>query len=382
MKSRLLPAAACCGLALLSARSATPVKPFSSGEIRLEPSWTRLADPEGKIDEELKTESAESAEFSPDGTLIAAGSKGVLRGESRHGQRVSLWRVADGEMVWERPRAEEVEAVSFSADGKLIAAGGEDKLVEILNASDGSLVTSLNTDAAVDALRFSPDGSILAVGTEAQQIVLYRANDWSHLSTTRHGGTGNNAVNQIDWTSDGSVLASAGTNGEVKIWNVNTERDGAQLSTATLELLHTASVGATVKSIRISPDDRLLAVGAGEGKGVLVYELSTAKRITTIPATAWTHECVEFHPDGGYLLTGGNEGENNAQPQQLKVFPANNGQGAIRIYQIPSKDSGEFKLVHTQPTFRQEYLSFTKDGKKLVTSHEDGSIRLWTVHRK
>lgn len=382
MKSRLLPAAACCGLALLSARSATPLKAFSSGEIRLEPSWTRLADPEGKIDKELKTESAESAEFSPDGSLIAAGSKGVMRGARRIGQRVSLWRVADGEMIWERPRADEVEGVSFSADGKFIAAGGEDKLVEILNTSDGSLVTSLETGAAVDGLRFSPDGSILAVGTEAQEIVLYRTSDWSHLSTTRHGGSGSNAVNQVDWTNDGTVLTSAGTNGEIKIWKVSTQRDGIAVCSATLGILHTLPVGASVKSVRISPDDRLLAAGARDGKGVVVHELATGRKIATIPATAWTHECVEFTPDGRHLFTGGNEGENEGRPNQLKAFPPNDGQGAIRIYQVPSEDSGEFSLVHTQPCFRQEYLSFTKDGKKLVTSHEDGSIRLWTVHGK
>ena len=65
---------------LVSALSAQQIVP------ELIPVWTRLGDTTGAVDEEHDIASVESAEFSPDGTLIASGAK-------RDGS-VRVWRVA------------------------------------------------------------------------------------------------------------------------------------------------------------------------------------------------------------------------------------------------------------------------------------------------
>lgn len=349
------------------------------GPLKLESVWVRLADTEGKADQDPTTESAESAEFSPDEKFIASGSKGVDRNGTRRGQRVSVWRVEDGSLVWERPRANEVEAVSFSRDGKFIAAGGEDFVTEILDATNGRLVTSLRTTASIDGLRFSRDGKLLAVGTEAQLILLYRTTDWKLLASIRHGGSGTNAVNQIDFTSDDRILVSAGTNAQVKVWEVKRTESGGEITAVALELRRTLAHKATVKSVRISPDDRLVASGSGEGNGTLVHELATGRQVAHIAATAWTQECLEWTPDGRFLVTGGSEGNGRGSAEQLRRFPANGGFGSIRFYRVPAELGKPFELAHAHKTFRQEYYDFTKDGRLLVSSHEDGTIRLWRV---
>ena len=358
--------------------------PWVHAQIALEPVWTRVGDSQGAPGQENGTASVESAEFSPDGTLVVAGSKGRATSAGRQGQRVTLWRVSDGALLWSRPRADEVEAVAFSPDGRLVAAGGEDRRVELLRVrgADGAvlavpqLVATLEHDAAVDGLRFSPDGRLLATGAEDQRVRLWRTADGVRLDTEVHGGSGTNAVNQLDFTDDGQYLVTAGSNAQVRLWKVSrTEGSGGQVLDAGLSPVWSRSHGGSAKSVRFSPDDALIASGAGSGAGVKVWNFGGAL-VKEIAATGWIMETVAWTTDGRYLLTGGNEGEDDDDNGPFTCSTCG-GFGNIRAY---DRQNG-FALALTQPTFRQEYLDVSADGSRLISSHEDGTLRLWTVTR-
>ena len=357
--------------------------PAAQAQIDLDLVWTRVGDAQGAAGEERGTASVESAEFSPDGTLIVAGSKGRATGSGRQGQQVTLWRASDGARLWSRPRADEVEAVAFSPDGALVAAGGEDRIVELLRVrrADGSvlgspeLVATLQHDAAVDGLRFSPDGRLLATGAEDQRVRLWRTSDGVRLDTEVHGGSGTNAVNQMDFTSDGGHLVTAGSNGQVRLWSVSVSEGGGAVQDVSLSPVWSRSHGGSVKSVRFSPDGTLVAAGAGSGAGVRVWSFGGALA-EQIGATGWIMEAVAWTPDGRYLFTGGNEGEDDDDNGPFTCSTCG-GFGNIRAY---DRQNG-FALALTQPTFRQEYLDFDADGSRLVSSHEDGTLRLWTVTR-
>jgi len=95
-------------------------KPIST--LNLVPVWTRVGDSQGVVDEEHDIASVESAEFSPDGTLIASGAK--------KGREVRVWDTATGAMLWEQKHDQEVEVVAFTRDGRYLATGGENIKVE------------------------------------------------------------------------------------------------------------------------------------------------------------------------------------------------------------------------------------------------------------
>jgi WD40 repeat protein len=358
-------------LLLLALLAAAPPAACAQ-DVKLTPVWVRVADAAGAENKDNETASVETAEFSPDGRLVVSGSKGVMRPGGRVGQAVKLWRVAGGKLLWERPRADELEAVAFTRDGRFVAAGGEDNRCEILSVKDGSVVATLEHPASIDGLRFTPDGKFLLTGCEDQHARIWRTSDWKLMHTIKHGGTGDYAINSIDFTRDGKFLVTGGTNGEAKIWHFDA-------ATGDMKLARTIPhPGHSVKSARISPDGKLLAAGLNRNGGVKVYDFADGRQVAalkfTLPPAAKegvTMEAVEWTPDGKYLVTGGSEGKDTGG--------AKDGYGFIRFYRTADLLAGKSEPAHVEEVFRQEYIHFTRDGKLMLTGHEDGTVRVWRV---
>ena len=340
--------------------------------------WVRVGDTEGAIDQERGIASIESAEFSPEGTLIASAAK--------HAGDVRVWTV-EGEQRWqqfhENDPDDEVEVVAWTRDGQYVLSGGEDHRVRVWRAADGTPVQTLDHIASIDGMRFSHSGDLLATGDEAGQVNIWDTSDpdpanWpaTPLHTITHGpdqdrpdgGTGHSDINSIDWTADDQFIFTAGRNAEVRRWEVARMGDADQG-------LRQAYLGFSdsIKSTRLSPDGTLVAAGGQRSPdgAVRVWNVETGALIKVLHfPQAQKIEAVEFTPDGRFLFAGGNEGKDG-----LTGYPGNGGIGAIRAYDI----ANDFALVLEQPVFRQEYFDFNGDGSLLVSSHEDGTLRLWQV---
>lgn len=352
-------------VALRRASAAFALTAIAYAAPALKPIWVALGDPSGEPGQDRSIASVECAEFSPDGQFVVSGAK--------RWAAVTLFRASDGSRVWQHPRDDEVEVVAFSRDGRFIAAAGEDKRVEILEPRDGSVVQVLTLPASADGMRFTHDGALLAIGDEAQGITLLRTSDWRQLSRTIHGGTGENAVNSIDFSRDDRLVATAGTNREVRLWDLDK-------ASGKLTARRTLSHGGSVKSVRLSRDGTLVAAGAGSGAGVKVWNVADGGLVAHIPAVTparmpkpVTTEAVEWTPDGAYLVTGGDEGQ--------KVGGAEDGIGTIRVYATADLRAGRTEPVHAQRVFRQEYFHFAPDGRRMLSAHEDGTVRLWEFVR-
>jgi WD40 repeat protein len=347
---------------------------FLVAQIDIEPVWVRVGDEYGAIDVENVTESVEAAVFSPDETLIASGAK--------KGWDIILWEVKTGDKVWEDKADEEIEVVDFTQDGKFVVSGGEDKKLRVWDVETGKQVKEIDNLAGFDAMDVAHSRHLLAGGDEAGQILLFDTRTWKRLDLVQQGPdelTGakkgvHGDVNQLQFSKDDQWLLSAGRNGEVKLWKVTEEK---KLKHERTYSGHTGSV----KSVRLSPDEKYVAAGAGSASGVRIWDFETGELVDHIPATGMIMETIEFTPNGEYLFTGGNEGEGKSgEPIENPGFENKDGMGHIRAYKVPEKRETEFKLVMEKPVFRQEFLDFTDDGKLLVTSHEDGTLRLWKVH--
>jgi WD40 repeat protein len=185
-----------------------------------------------------------SVAFSPDGKLLASGVFKMVR----------LWRVADG--TWLRNvegRTSSMSCVVFSPDGTLLASGLRDGTVQVWRASDGAPVETLEGHTNwVTGVAFSPDGTQLVSGALDNTLRLWRVSDGYSLRTL---GEHNAAVNSVTFSPDGTLLASGSQDGTVHLWRMP---DG-------VELRALSGGAASVRTVAFSPDGTSLASGSQDG---------------------------------------------------------------------------------------------------------------------
>lgn len=297
------------------------------------PVWTRVADVSPRL------RAVEAAEFSPDGQYAVSGSK--------FGYKVMLWRVADGTLLWEQAHESEVECVTFSPDGKRIATGGEDYFVRIWDTKTGKQLHSWEHDSGLDGITWSHDGKLIASGSEAGEAFLWDAQNYRLLGKVKVGST----INSLDFTKDDTKLVVAGNiqtpdpaTGETHYGGFASLIDVASQKIIQSYAGHTASI----KSVRISPDEQYIATGSFDSTA-RVYNLQSGELLKTLKEPLRI-EAVAFSPDGNYLLTGGH--------QLLVTF-----------YR-----TSDFEVAFKLPTPRTEYLDFSSDGRLLLTAHEDSGL--------
>ena len=197
--------------------------------------------------------------LSPDGTLIASGNRSGV---------TSIWRVRDGELIFEmEPRdyvegySEYLTALAFSPDGSLASAGHWDGKIFIWNVITGQLERLIKPETercSALGLAFSIDGELLAVGGardgNTEVIRLYQVSDGSIVRDLEHGTRGGTLVSPVVYSTDGTLLAFGATDG-IYIWSL-----------PDYELLHTIPIEGTgdsdwVTDLAFSPNSQYLLAG-------------------------------------------------------------------------------------------------------------------------
>ncbi len=300
---------------------------------RLTTLWQRAADVSARL------RSVEACEFSPDGRLAVAGGK--------FGYRVQVWRVADGTLAWERAHDSEIECVTFSPDGTQVASAGEDYMVRVWDAASGDSVRRWELGASIDGIAWGPDGRWLVAGTEAGEAVFFDARAGERVGAVDCGST----INSLDFSRDGRRLLVGG--------NIQTPADGpgGTVYTGFAKVIDVDSrtvvrelgeVPGSVKSVRYSPDERYFAT-AGFDRAARLYETESGELVHTF-TDSLKLEAVAFTPDGQYLVAGGH--------------------GRYLLwYRLRDRT-----LVLRQPTPRVEYVDFSRDGRLMLTGHEDSGV--------
>jgi WD40 repeat protein len=107
------------------------------------------------------TQPREIAAVSPDGRIVAvADGANVVMAEAKTGK--VLWKGSGHKAP--------VTALAFSPDGKLLASGSKDKTVYVWESPAGKVLWSVATPVAVTAMKFSVDApSLVVIGTDGAQ---------------------------------------------------------------------------------------------------------------------------------------------------------------------------------------------------------------------
>ena len=156
----------------------------------------------------------------------------------------------------------------------------------------------------------------------------------------------------VAFSPGGNMLASAGGDGTVRLWNLATGR--------TVKILH-ASARHGVYGVAFSPGGNMLASADGDGT-VRLWNPVTGRVVKTLHASAqttnrWGVRAVAFSPDGKLLASAGAD-------------------GTVRLWN-PATGRAVGAPLHASAPHGVSGVAFSPDGKLLATADGDGSVRLW-----
>jgi RNA polymerase sigma factor (sigma-70 family) len=284
----------------------------------------------------------------PDGKLAAtAGGDGTIR----------LWDLNTGKPVrsWQADQMGSVLTVAFTPDGRSLLACGWAGTLRLWDVATGAEVRRYRDEKKF--IRFaalSPDGKLVASsGADGIAILLQEtatgkpvreiAGHISYLGRLTFSPDGRRLVSTADIHSDGRQTFD---DRSVRVWDVASGR-----------LVQKIEGVRPHGTVAVSPDGRVLAVGGTWGQettnSVRFWDLATGKELEDrrLPGTS----AVAFSPDGRSVA---------AADRDVRVIEAATG----KVVQTFVSGAGTVNG-----------LTFTSDGKRLISAHDDGTALVWDL---
>lgn len=227
---------------------------------------------------------------------------------------------------------------AIASKGEEVRLGWSSRVIAIRDAERDS-----RGPAVVTSVDVHPRGHLLATAGDDHRVLVWNVDDGTLLQ--RLDGH-RDWVRAVAYSPDGRYLATAGNDGKVILWDAE---DGQQLK---ILAEHTRPISA----IRYSPDGALLAT-IGFADALYVYEVESGQRHFCLDCPCRDMRSLAFSPDGKLIAAGGRNGK-------------------VRFWKTADGTKIDELRLHRQ---RIRDLSFSSDSRRLATCSDDRTVKVTDV---
>ncbi len=330
--------------------------------------------------------------FSPNGKLLWTTSVQT---------KANLWDVESGAMLSQRElSSRNVMAIRVSDDGSaFVAALVSARSISVRHlpvnelAVDESVpnepAVALPHDETIACAAFSSDGNVLATGSRTNgrsKARLWRVSDGESLVNLDHP----TSVEQVVFRPNSNQLATVGSDGRVRLWEIAADRQAHPVKTPIREV---RIVSRRIHRIAFTPDGKRMLAGDSLGS-ISDWDLDTGRRLPDWPKQSGQVTAIAIASDGQTVAAAWDAGTvrvwslaNPAQFCELLRLDRHTGNLTFRpdrsqLLASPMANTAVLWEIPDPallaPSFSQRMVTasaFSSDGTKIITG-EDNTANL------